>query len=139
MKEKKETKFQSKNILLILGVIYALISILAIITYVSKMNTISTTPVTIASVTGASWWQILMIVLFAVGYILYVKKPTLGSLLEIAMGMSMLIYIIISVATMGIDIFALIIELIYPLILIFHGLIEFKRLNKKKKSKMSTL
>lgn len=139
MKEKKKTKLQSKNILLVLGLIYTLISILAIISYVSKMNAISTTPVTFGSVLSAVWWQILMIALFAVIYILYTKKTILGTLFEVIMGMAMLVYIVISVATMGIDMFALIIELIYPLILIFHGLVEFKKINKKSKRKKSTL
>lgn len=139
MKENKKTKIQGKSMLLILGIIYTLISILAIISYVSKMNAISTTPVTFGSVLGAVWWQILMIFLFAITYMLYTKKPMLGILFEVIMGMAMLVYILISVATMGINIFALIIELIYPLILVFHGLVEFKKLNKKSKTKRSTI
>lgn len=139
MKEKKKAKLQSKSVLLILGVIYTLISILAVITYVSKMNTVSTTPVTIGSVLGAVWWQILMIILFAVTYIVYNKKDILGILLEIVMGMAMLVYIVISVATMGIDVFAIIVELIYPLILVTHGLICLKKLNKKTRRKKSTI
>ena len=47
---KKKTKFEEKNVLLILGIIYALITILAVVSYVSKMNNISTTPVTVGSV-----------------------------------------------------------------------------------------
>lgn len=138
-KSKKTNNLKSKNILLILGIVYTLISILAVISYVSRMNTISSTPVTVASVFGAAWWQLLMIVLFAVTYILYTKKPVLGTLLEIIMGIAMLVYIIISVAMMGIDIFALIIELIYPLVLTFHGLMEFKKISKKSKTKKSMI
>lgn len=138
-KLEKTNNLKSKNILLILGIVYTLISILAVISYVSRMNTISSTPVTVASVFSAAWWQLLMIVLFAVTYILYTKKPVLGTLLEIIMGIAMLVYIIISVAMMGIDIFALIIELIYPLVLTFHGLMEFKKISKKSKTKKSTI
>lgn len=138
-KTKNKSNLKSKNILLILGVIYTLISILAVVSYVSKMNTISTTPVTIGSVLASVWWQILMITLFAVSYILYTKKPILGILTEILMGLAMLVYIVISVATMGIDFLALIIEIIYPLILVLHGLAEFKKLNKKAKRKKSTV
>lgn len=135
----KNNKLTNKNILLILGVVYALVTILAVISYVSRMNTISSTPVTIASVLGSVWWQIIMIVLFAVGYVLYSKKPALGALIEMIMGMAMLVYIVISVAMMGIDLFALIIELIYPLILIFHGLIEFIKFKSKSNVKRSTI
>ena len=132
---KKKTKFEEKNVLLILGIIYALITILAVVSYVSKMNNISTTPVTVGSVFAAVWWQLLMIVLFAATYILYTKRTNLGILLEIIMGISMLIYILISVWSMGFNFFALIIELIYPLILVNHGLIQLKKTNKKVKEK----
>ena len=133
-KLKQKTKNRGKqnrcSIILILGLIYALITILAITSYVSNMNSISTTSVTVGTVLGAVWWQILMIILFAVCYILYNRKILFGILLEIIMAMSMLVYIVVSVATMGINFFALIIELIYPLILTFHGLSELKRFNK---------
>ena len=131
MKEKKKAKFQSKNVLLILGIIYTLITILAIISYLSQMSSISSTPITFWGVLGTIWFQIVIIILFGISYLLYTKKPIIGMLLEVIMGLAMLVYIIISVALMGIDIFALIIELVYPLILVFHGLKEFKKLNKK--------
>ena len=141
MKEKIKTKnkLQGRNVVLVLGIVYALISLLAVISYVSKMNTISTTHVTIESVLSAVWWQILMIALFAITYIMYTKKTVFGILLEVVMGMAMLVYIVISVVTMGIDILALMIELVYPLILVFHGLLELKKLNKKVKRKRSTI
>ena len=135
----KDNRLKNKSILLILGTIYTLISILAVISYVSRMNNISTTPVTFGSILGSIWWQILMIVLFVVAYVLYTKKPILGALIEIIMGMSMLAYMVISVAMMGIDILALFIELIYPLVLIFHGLIEFKKITRQSKMKKSTI
>ena len=134
MKKKSKPTLQSKNVLLILGIIYTLITVLAIVSYVSSMHTISTTPITFGSVLGTIWFQIVIIILFGISYLLYMKKPIIGTLLEIIMGLSMLVYIVISVALMGIDIFALIIELVYPLILVFHGLSEFKKLNKRKKS-----
>lgn len=136
-------KLKSYNIILVLGLVYTLITILAVISYVSKMNSISTTAVTFGIVIGAVWWQILMIILFAICYILYKNKKMFGILLEIIMAMSMLVYIVISVATMGINFLALIIELIYPLILAFHGLAELRKLNKKvkknRKNRMSTI
>ena len=129
--KKSKTKQNSHNIILILGLIYALITILAVTSYVSNMNSISTTSVTFGTVIGDVWWQILMIVLFAACYILYNRKILFGILLEIIMAMSMLVYIVISVAAMGINLLALIIELIYPFILTFHGLSELKKLNRK--------
>lgn len=145
MKNKLEKKEQikSKNILLILGIIYTLLTILAVTSYVSNTNNISTTPVTLISVLGSIWWQLLMIVMFAITYILYTKKPLLGMLVEIALGVSMLINVIISVVVMGLDLLALTIELIYPVVLITHGLLEllkFKQKSKKNKRKrMSTI
>lgn len=136
---KKNKKIQSKNVVLILGIIYTLITILAVVSYISKTSSMSTTPVTIGNVMGAVSWQLIMIFLFVVTYLLYTKKTIMGVLLEIVMGMAMLVYIVISVATMGIDLLALIIELIYPLILVFHGLIQFRKINKKKRTKMSTV
>ncbi len=136
---KNKRRLYSRNILLILGIIYTLITILALVSYVSKINSMSTTPITIGSVIEDISWQLIMIALFAITYIVYAKKPVLGVLLEIIMGMAMLVYIVISVAIMGINFLALLIELIYPLILISHGLIEFKKLNKKKKTKRSTI
>ena len=137
--KKNKRRLYSRNILLILGIIYTLITILALVSYVSKINSMSTTPITIGSVIEDISWQLIMIALFAITYIVYAKKPVLGVLLEIIMGMAMLVYIVISVAIMGINFLALLIELIYPLILISHGLIEFKKLNKKKKTKRSTI
>lgn len=136
---KNKRRLYSRNILLILGIIYTLITILALVSYVSKINSMSTTAITIGSVIEDISWQLIMIVLFAITYIVYAKKPVLGVLLEIIMGMAMLVYIVISVAIMGINFLALLIELIYPLILISHGLVEFKKLNKKKKTKRSTI
>ena len=136
---KNKRRLYSRNILLILGIIYTLITIVALVSYVSKINSMSTTPITIGSVIEDISWQLIMIALFAITYIVYAKKPVLGVLLEIIMGMAMLVYIVISVAIMGINFLALLIELIYPLILISHGLIEFKKLNKKKKTKRSTI
>lgn len=126
-KGKNQSKFKNTNIILILGLIYVLITVLAIISYASQMNNMSTTVVTFGTIIGAVWWQILMIGLFVITYILYNKKTILGILLEIIMGIAMLIYIIISVAIMGIDFLALLIELVYPLILTFHGLTELKK------------
>ena len=136
---KRNKKVQSKNVILILGIIYTLITVLAVVSYISKTNSMSTTPVTIGNVMGAVAWQLIMIFLFVVTYLLYTKKTIVGVLLEIVMGMAMLVYIVISVATMGIDLLALIIELIYPLILVFHGLIQFKKINKKQRTKKSTI
>jgi len=139
MKNKGKNKINNKNVLLILGLVYTLVSILAVISYISRMNTISTTPVTVASVLGSIWWQILMIVLFIVAYIFYTKKPILGALLETIMGIAMIAYILVSIWMMGIDIFAFIIEMIYPLILICHGLLEVKKITQKSKTKKSTV
>ena len=132
---KDKNKLKAQNIILVLGVIYTLITILAVVSYVSKMNSISTTAVTLSTVVGAVWWQVLMIVLFGTCYILYKKKVLFGILLEIIMAMSMLVYIVISVATMGIDLLALLVELIYPLILACHGLLGLKSLNSKTRKK----
>lgn len=137
MKEKKKikSKLQNKNILLVLGIVYTMITILAVMSYTSRMNSISTTPVTFGSVLGAIWWQLLMIVLFVVTYVLYNKKILFGVLLEIIMGLAMLIYIVVSVVVVGPNLLAILIELIYPLILVFHGLTQLKTLNNKKKTK----
>lgn len=132
---KEKTKLKEKNILLVLGVIYTLVTILAVISYVSDMNNISTTPVTFSSVLSAIWWQLLMIALFIVTYFVYNKNRILGSLLEIIMGMSMLVFIVVSVVTMGANLLAILIELIYPLILIIHGLLVFVHVKKKSKKK----
>ena len=137
--KKNKSKLKSRNILLILGLVYTLITILAVISYVSKTNSMSTTAVTFGNVLSAVWWQILMIVLFAIAYVLYSKKPIFGMLLEMMIGIAMLVYIVISVAMMGIDFLALVIELVYPLILVLHGLTEFKKLSKKKNTKKSTI
>ncbi len=140
---RKNNKLKAQNVILLLGLIYILITILAVISYVSRVGEISTTAVTFGTVMNAVWWQILMIILFATCYILYKKKALFGVLLEIIMAMAMLVYIVISVATMGINFLALLIELIYPLILSTHGLLELKKLNrqskKKRKSTMSTI
>ena len=72
MKEKKRNKLQSKNVLLILGMIYTLITALAIISYVSTMNNISTTPITFGSVLSTIWFQIVIIILFGISYLLYI-------------------------------------------------------------------
>ena len=133
----KSIKGKRNNLLLILGIIYLLISILAVTSYVSRMNTISTTPVTFSSILSSIWWQLLMIAFFVIAYILYIKKPLLGALTELIMGIAMLVYIVISVCIMGINILALLIELIYPLILISHGLMELKKI--KRKTKKSTV
>jgi len=142
-KSQKNEQIKSKNILLILGIIYTLLTILAVTSYVSNINNISTTPVTFISILGSMWWQLLMIIMFAVVYVLYNKKTFLGVLLEIALGVSMLINVIISVAVMGLDLLALTIELIYPVVLITHGLLEFMKLKqikkKNKRKRMSTI
>ena len=142
-RKKANNKLKTPNIILILGLVYTLITILAIISYVSRIKEISTTVVTFGTVIGDVWWQILMIVLFAICYILYKRRHLFGILLEIIMAMSMLVYIVISVATMGINFIALLIELIYPLVLAFHGLMELKKINKQKSKKrkriMSTI
>lgn len=121
----------SKNILLILGIIYLLITILATVSYVSRMNNISTTKVTFLNVIGSMWWQIIMIILFATTYIAYGKKEFFGALLELIMGLSMLTNIIVSVIIIGANLFAIIIELIYPLILISHSLAVIKKIKIK--------
>ena len=134
-RKKEKNKLKSYNVILVFGLVYTLITILAVISYISTMANISTTAITFGNVMSAVWWQILMIALFATCYIMYKNKMLLGILIEIIMSMAMLVYIVISVATMGIDLLALMVELIYPLILASHGLIELKKLNKKAKLK----
>lgn len=133
-KKKSTNKYKGNNVLLVLGIVYTLVTILAIFSYVSRMNTVSTTPVTFASVLSSIWWQLLMIILFAITYVLYSKKQILATLLEIIMGMAMLVYILISALIMGIDIIALMLQLICPFILIFHGLNEFKKVAKNQRT-----
>ena len=127
MKNMKAKKLQPKNIVLILGTIYTMMTILAVISYVSSMEKISSTPVTFGSVIGAVLWQLVMIVLFVVDYFAYSKKKVLGSVIEVIMGIAMLVYMIISIALIGANLFAIIVELIYPLILVLHGLNTFKK------------
>ena len=138
-RRKNSNRLKAQSVILVLGLIYTLITILAVISYVSRIKEISTTVVTLGTVMGAVWWQILMIVLFAICYVLYKRRPLFGILLEIIMAMSMLVYIVISVATMGINFLALLIELIYPLVLAFHGLIELKKTNKQAKKKRKNI
>lgn len=121
----------SKNILLVLGLIYFLITILALVSYVSKMNNISTTDVTFMSVLSSIWWQILMIILFAVTYVMYNKKEFMGALLELVMGLSMLANIVVSVILMGANVFAILIELIYPFVLVCHSLLVIKKIKSR--------
>lgn len=121
----------SKNILLVLGLIYFLITILALVSYVSKMNSISTTDVTFMSVLSSIWWQILMIILFAVTYVMYNKKEFMGALLELVMGLSMLANIVVSVILMGANVFAILIELIYPFVLVCHSLLVIKKIKSR--------
>lgn len=130
---KKNAKLikSSKNILLILGVIYFLITILAVVSYVSKMNSISTTAVTFMSVLSSIWWQILMIILFVITYIMYSKKEFMGALLELVMGLSMLANIVVSVILMGANILAILIELIYPFVLACHSLLVIKKIRSR--------
>lgn len=130
---KKNTKLikSSKNILLILGLIYFLITILALVSYVSKMNSISTTDVTFMSVLSSIWWQILMIILFAVTYAMYNRKEFMGALLELVMGLSMLANIVVSVILMGANVFAILIELIYPFVLVCHSLLVIKKIKSR--------
>ena len=134
MKNQKKSGLKNinKNILLILGLIYILITILAATSYISTMSNISTTPITFGSVIGAMWWQLLMIALFIITYILYVKNEKIGVLFQIIMGMSMLAYILVSVVAIGANVLAITIELIYPLILITHGLITLLNIKRKK-------
>lgn len=129
-KNKEKRVKSSKNILLILGVIYFLITILAVVSYVSKMNSISTTEVTFMSVLSSIWWQILMIILFAVTYVIYNKNEFLGVLLELVIGLSMLANILVSVILMGANLIAILIELIYPFILVSHSLLVIKKIKK---------
>lgn len=129
-KNKEKRVNSSKNILLILGVIYFLITILAVLSYVSKMNSISTTEVTFMSVLSSIWWQILMIILFAVTYVIYNKNEFLGVLLELVIGLSMLANILVSVILMGANLIAILIELIYPFILVSHSLLVIKKIKK---------
>lgn len=129
-KNKEKRVNSSKNILLILGVIYFLITILAVVSYVSKMNSISTTEVTFMSVLSSIWWQILMIILFVVTYVIYNKNEFLGVLLELVIGLSMLANILVSVILMGANLIAILIELIYPFILVSHSLLVIKRIKK---------
>lgn len=129
-KNKEKRVNSSKNILLILGVIYFLITILAVISYVSKMNSISTTEVTFMSVLSSIWWQILMIILFVVTYVIYNKNEFLGVLLELVIGLSMLANILVSVILMGANLIAILIELIYPFVLVSHSLLVIKKIKK---------
>lgn len=129
-KNKEKRVNSSKNILLILGVIYFLITILAVVSYVSKMNSISTTEVTFMSVLSSIWWQILMIILFAVTYVIYNKNEFLGVLLELVIGLSMLANILVSVILMGANLIAILIELIYPFVLVSHSLLVIKKIKK---------
>ena len=134
-KKKKSKTLKAQSVIMILGLVYTLITILAVVSYVSRIEEVSTTVVTFGTVMSAVWWQILMIVLFTVSYILYNRKQMLGILIEIIMAMAMLVYIVISVATMGINFIALLIELIYPLVLALHGLSELKKINIKQRKK----
>ena len=130
---KTKNKLKSRNVLLVLGLIYTLITILATTSYVSTMKNISTTPVTFGTIINAMWWQILMIILFIGTYIIYMKNEKLGALSEIIMAISMLGYIIVSIISVGANLLAITIELIYPIILIAHCLVTFKTVNKKLK------
>lgn len=135
MKKEISNKYSlnPRNVVLVLGVIYTLLTILAITSYISSLNNISTTPVSFSGVLSAIWWQLLMIALFFVTYCLYAKNKVFGSLLEIIMGIAMLVYMIVSIITIGANLFAIMIELIYPLVLVFHGLNSFKKIIKKNK------
>ena len=133
MKNKTKKKIEPRSVLLILGTIYLMMTILAVISYVSYINKMSTTPVTFGSILGSIWWQIIMIALFFIDYVIYSKKKILGTLIEIVMGIAMLVYMIISIALIGANLFAIIVELIYPLILVLHGLNTFKKYKNENK------
>ena len=131
MKIVKNKKLTHRSVLLILGVVYFLITILAVISYISSLENISNTPVTISSIISSIWWQLLMVFLFAVSFFLYGKNEKLGILVEIIMGFGMLAYIVVSIATLGANILAIMIELIYPALLVTHGIIAYKSLLEK--------
>ena len=124
-----------KNVLLIIAVIYTLISILAITSYLSSIARVSTTTYSIGGLLSAMWWQLLMIILLSVAYILYLKKGKLGAFLEIIIGLAMFINVIVSIVLQGANLLAIVLELIFPFALMLHGFYVIKGIKKDKATK----
>lgn len=126
MEEKVKT---AKFTVLLLAIIYAVISIIAIISEFSINSNISTVgKFSFYSFIKTSWWPFLIIILMVLSNILYMKKYRYGAILETATGGIILANTIRNMIGYGTTLLASVLSILLPVILILQGilLINFK-------------
>lgn len=121
------------NFTLVFAILYIMLIVLGVIGRVSTLRYTSTTEVTFGAVIGEFLMPIIVAALLVVTTIVYYKNKVYGAALEIAIGFSMVVDVLISVITSGFDFLALLLTLIIPSILIVHSIITFKNIKKENK------
>ena len=121
------------NFTLVFATAYIMLIILSVIGRISTLKYTSTTEVTFGAVIGEFLMPIIVAALLIVTTIIYYKNRVYGAALEMSVGLSMVVDVLISVFTSGFDFLALLLTLIIPSTLIVHSIITLKAIKKEKK------
>lgn len=134
---------KKKSIILLLGIIYTMLTILALVSTISTISSNSTIGFSFVGVLKIMWWPILIILGFALIYILYIKNEKVGAIVELMLGLAMLVNNLMNMIVYGTTSFAVIFSFIFPVFLISQAImvLNFKRSEKtiKKKEHMKTM
>jgi Na+/H+ antiporter NhaC len=134
---KRKTSFKvlkkPENFTLVFAVLYIMLIIMSLIGRVSTLKYTSTTEVTFGTVLGEFTMPFIVVALLIVTTVVYYKNKVYGATLEIAVGLSMVMDILVSVFSSGFDILALLLTLVLPCILIIHSIITLMNIKKENK------
>lgn len=89
---------KAKLFILVIGIIYTTLTVLACISAVNDITNMSTTSANIGTVLSLVWFQICVIVFLAFTYYLYAKKGSKGIIFEIIVALALILNVIVNMA-----------------------------------------
>ena len=135
---REKTLGRAKKFILIIGAIYAVLTVLACISSVNDIKNSSTTDVGIGTVFSLIWFQVCVVIFMVTTYCIYCKKGSKGVIFEFIIAIALILNVIINMVISEATSTLVFLNFVIPVAMLIHSFLfvyEIYMQNKEAKIK----
>ncbi len=135
---REKTLGRAKKFILIIGAIYAVLTVLACISAVNDIKNSSTTDVGIGTVFSLIWFQVCVVIFMVTTYCIYCKKGSKGVIFEFIIAIALILNVIINMVISEATSTLVFLNFVIPVAMLIHSFLfvyEIYMQNKEAKIK----
>ena len=135
---KEKTLGRAKKFILIIGLIYAVLTVLACISAVNDIKNSSTTDVGIGTVFSLIWFQLCVVIFMVATYCIYCRKGSKGVIFEFIIALALILNVVINMVISKATSTLVFLNFVIPVAMLIHSFLfvyEIYMQNKEVKIK----